>query len=104
MGGQAETFLGLCGVGDLIVTCTSVHSRNFQAGLQIGKENSASPFIETNTRTVEGYFATKAIYELSRDLNVSMPITEQIYEVLYMSQKPSVAITKLMKRELKAEL
>lgn len=103
MGGRPETFLGLCGVGDLIVTCTSIHSRNFQAGLQIGKEDSANHFIESNTRTVEGYFATKAIFELAKELKVSMPITEQIYEVLYMGQKPSIAITKLMQRELKAE-
>jgi glycerol-3-phosphate dehydrogenase (NAD(P)+) len=60
MGGKPETYLGLTGVGDLIVTCTSVHSRNYQAGLLIGKLNSAKPFWDMNTKTVEGVKAAKS--------------------------------------------
>ncbi len=103
MGGQSETYLGLCGVGDLIVTCTSPHSRNFQAGLEIGKQNSAVDFFKTNTKTVEGVFAAKVIYEMSLEMGVSMPITEQVYEVVYKGKEPKQAISELMRRDLKAE-
>lgn len=102
-GGRAETYLGLSGVGDLIVTCTSRHSRNFQAGFQIGSHDSAEIFWKTNTRTVEGIRAAKVIYEESRIKNISMPITEQVYRVLYEGEKPSRAIRILMSRELKSE-
>ncbi len=103
MGGKPETYLGLTGVGDLIVTCTSLHSRNYQAGLQIGKANSAKPFWETNTKTVEGVKAAKAIYEESLKLNISMPITEQVYRVLYENVSPKEAVKALMSRDLKSE-
>ena len=103
LGGKAETFLGLTGVGDLVVTCTSPHSRNFQAGLQIGKEDSAKGFWEQNTKTVEGVRACEIIYEESRKRKISMPIIEQIYEVLYHDAKPSEAVLKLMTRDLKSE-
>ncbi|HBS91284.1 MAG TPA: NAD(P)H-dependent glycerol-3-phosphate dehydrogenase [Erysipelotrichaceae bacterium] len=103
MGGKSETYLGLTGVGDLIVTCTSVHSRNYQAGLIIGKANSAKPFWDNNTKTVEGVKAAKVIYEESVRLNISMPITEQVYKILYEEAKPSEAAVNLMQRELKSE-
>jgi len=102
-GGRPETYLGLTGVGDLIVTCTSYHSRNFQAGLLIGKANSAKSFWETNTKTVEGVKAAKAIYEQSKLLDISMPITEQVYKILYENVLPSEAAKALMNRELKSE-
>ena len=102
-GAKPETYLGLTGVGDLIVTCTSVHSRNFQAGLMIGKSDSAKPFWENNTKTVEGVKAAKVIFEEAHKLDISMPITEQVYKVLYENAIPSQSILELMKRELKAE-
>ncbi|RRC91711.1 NAD(P)-dependent glycerol-3-phosphate dehydrogenase [Erysipelotrichaceae bacterium OH741_COT-311] len=102
-GAKSETYLGLTGVGDLIVTCTSKHSRNFQAGYQIGKEDSAENFIKNNTKTVEGIKSAKAVYEEAKKLNISMPITEQVYRVLYENEKPSNTIKLLMKRDLKAE-
>ena len=102
-GGKAETYLGLTGVGDLIVTCTSEHSRNFQAGLLIGRHDSADIFWKTNKKTVEGVKAAKVIYEEARKKNISMPITEQVYRVLYEEEKPSHAIKILMARELKSE-
>lgn len=102
-GGQAETFLGLCGVGDLIVTCTSPHSRNFQAGYSIGKNNSAKHFFDNNTKTVEGVFAAKVVHEVAKEKNISMPITEQVYRVVYEGKSPSEAISDLMERDLKAE-
>ncbi len=103
-GGKAETYLGLDGVGDLIVTCTSVHSRNFQAGLKIGKENSATEFLKNNTATVEGIKACKVVYEEALKNNISMPISEQVYKILYEGKKPSKAIEDLMNRDLKAEI
>jgi glycerol-3-phosphate dehydrogenase (NAD(P)+) len=103
MGGKPETYLGLTGVGDLIVTCTSVHSRNYQAGLLIGKLNSAKPFWDMNTKTVEGVKAAKVIYEESVRLGISMPITEQVYRVLYENISPKEAVVALMSRNLKPE-
>lgn len=103
MGGKPETYLGLTGVGDLIVTCTSVHSRNYQAGLYIGKFNSAKPFWDMNTKTVEGVKAVKVIYEESIRLGISMPITEQVYRVLYENISPKEAVVALMSRNLKPE-
>lgn len=102
-GAKPETYLGLTGVGDLIVTCTSVHSRNFQAGLLIGQHDSARIFWDTNTKTVEGVKAAKVIYEEAKKLKISMPITEQVYRVLYENVPPSQSVLELMQRELKAE-
>ena len=103
MGGKAETYLGLDGVGDLIVTCTSYHSRNFTAGLEIGKANSAEEFLRNNKRTVEGVRCAKVVYEEALKHGISMPITDQVYKVLFEGKKPSSALSELMSRELKAE-
>lgn len=103
MGAKPETFLGLCGVGDLIVTCTSVHSRNYQAGYSIGKNNSAKHFFDNNSKTVEGVFAAKVVHEVAKEKNISMPITEQVYLVVYEGKNPIDAITDLMERDLKSE-
>jgi len=102
-GAKAETFLGLDGVGDLIVTCTSVHSRNYQAGLIIGQFDTAKIFWDTNEKTVEGVHAAKVVYDEAHKNNISMPITEQVYKVLYEGAKPSESIQILMARELKSE-
>ena len=102
-GGKKETFIGLTGIGDLLVTCNSKHSRNYQAGLQIGKDNSAELFLKNNTKTVEGIRTAKILYELSKEKNIEMPIVESVYKVLFENEKPSDAITKLMARELKKE-
>lgn len=102
-GAKPETFLGLDGVGDLIVTCTSVHSRNFQAGLMIGQFDTAKIFWDTNEKTVEGINAAKVVYDEALKNKISMPITEQVYKVLYEGAKPSESIQILMARELKSE-
>jgi len=102
-GAKPETFLGLTGVGDLIVTCTSVHSRNFQAGLMIGQFDTAKIFWDTNEKTVEGVNAVKVVYEEALKNKIEMPITEQVYKVLYEGAKPSECINILMGRSLKAE-
>lgn len=102
-GANPMSFLGLNGVGDLVVTCASRHSRNFQAGLLIGECNDAKPFWDNNEATVEGVYATKIVHEMSLEHNISMPITSAIYEVLYNNKKPSEMIASLMSRELKSE-
>ncbi len=102
-GAQAMTFLGLTGVGDLVVTATSEHSRNFNAGLLIGQCDDAKPFWDKNEFTVEGVFATKVVHELAIASSISMPITAAIYAVLYQNSKPSMMVESLMQRELKDE-
>lgn len=102
-GGQEKTFMGLTGIGDLIVTCTSVHSRNFEAGYQIGQADDASAYWNNNKKTVEGIRTTEVLYRLKAEKNISMPIVDEIYKVLYENKKPSVSAKDLMLRELKAE-
>ena len=103
MGGEPDTYFGLTGIGDLIVTCTSPSSRNFSAGLKIGKDNTADDFWATNTKTVEGVKACKIVYEEAIHRGISMPITTEVYKVLYEHKKPSDAINDLMRRSLKSE-
>lgn len=102
-GGKLETYLGLDGVGDLIVTCMSKHSRNYMAGYEIGKNHGAKSFLETNQKTVEGIFACKIVYEDAQKIGISMPITEEVYHVLFDEKDPSIAIHDLMSRDLKQE-
>ncbi len=104
MGGRRETFMGLCGMGDLIVTCTSRFSRNWQAGYTIGKNNDADEFWKTNTKTVEGVEACRIIKQEADRLGISMPITNELYQVLFERKKPTEAIYDLMNRELKEEI
>lgn len=104
-GGKFETYMGLTGIGDLMVTCNSHHSRNFMAGYAIGKADSAIEFLKTNTKTVEGIRSAKTIHELnSGKLKVEMPICEAVYEVLFEGKKPSTLVDTLMLRTLKKEL
>lgn len=98
------TFLGLSGVGDLIVTCASTHSRNFQAGHYIGSGYSLEETLEKIGMVVEGVYTTRAANELAEELQVEMPITSAIYHVLYENVSVEEAITKLMNREGKSEL
>lgn len=102
-GADPMTFLGLSGMGDLIVTCTSIHSRNWQAGNKIGQGQSLDEIMGSAKMVVEGVFTTKAAYELSREKNISMPITEALYGTLYENKNPSDMISLLMKREGKSE-
>lgn len=102
LGGKRETFAGLSGIGDLIVTCTSMHSRNRRAGILIGKGTDPAEAVK-QVGTVEGYFCTKAAYEISQKHKICMPITEQCYNVLYNGANPKDAIPSLMGRPKKHE-
>ena len=102
-GGKPETYLGLTGLGDLVVTCYSFHSRNFTAGMEIGKDDSAKHFMETNTKTVEGIRTVKVIFEMALASGVDVPIIDALYAVIYGGAKPSELVGTLMSRPLKKE-
>ena len=96
-GANIATFSGLTGIGDLIVTCTSMHSRNRRAGILIGQGVSPEEAVE-RVGTVEGYFCCKAAYDLAKRLGVEMPITEQLNEVLFNGGDVRLALGALMNR------
>ncbi|MCH5199868.1 MAG: NAD(P)-dependent glycerol-3-phosphate dehydrogenase [Oscillospiraceae bacterium] len=102
MGAKWETFTGLAGVGDLIVTCTSVHSRNHRAGLLIGKGEQVEKAVE-QVGTVEGYGCCKITCMLSEKMNVQMPIVQQLYNVCFNGVAPYDAVKSLMTRPKKEE-
>ena len=102
-GADPMTFFGLSGVGDLIVTGTSRHSRNWRAGDLIGKGHDLDEVLNNMGMVVEGVATTKAAYELAKEKGIEMPITEAIYKVLYEKVDVKKAIEELMLREGKAE-
>ena len=104
LGGRQETFYGLTGMGDLIVTCTSMHSRNRRAGILIGEGMSSEEACEHVGMVVEGVKACKAFYELKEKLNVYMPITDTLYKVLFENKNVKTAVKELMVREKKNEM
>jgi len=103
MGANLETFWGLSGVGDLIVTCTSMHSRNRRAGILIGKGKSADEAISEVNMVVEGIVNCNAAYELSKKYNVDMPIITEAYNVINNGKNPLDAVNDLMIRVGKQE-
>ncbi len=102
-GGKRKTFQGLTGLGDLTLTCNSTHSRNFRAGVSIGKEDSAQSFLIHHQDTVEGIPATQIIHLLGKETGIDLPIVNAVYNVLYRGDKPSVMVKTLMARPLKDE-
>ncbi|MCD8195029.1 MAG: NAD(P)H-dependent glycerol-3-phosphate dehydrogenase [Coprobacillus sp.] len=102
-GGKKETLLGLTGLGDLVVTCYSRHSRNFCAGEEIGKDDDATHFLETNTKTVEGLKTIEVVKRLSDKMNIELPIIDALYQIIYSKARPSQLISSLMNRPLKSE-
>jgi len=103
MGGAERTFYGLTGLGDLIVTCGSVHSRNRRAGELIGKGFNIEEARKQIGQTIESVDNIQIAYELSKKYNIEMPITETVYNVLYNGLSPEDAVNLLMTRELKEE-
>ncbi len=103
MGADPMTFLGLAGMGDLIVTCTSMHSRNRRAGILIGQGMTPEQAVEEVKMVVEGFYTTKAAYLLAKKMNVEMPIVEQAYGVLFEGKDPKKAVMNLMVRDKKHE-
>lgn len=103
MGANPHTFAGLSGVGDLIVTCTSMHSRNRRAGILIGQGHTLEDTLSQVHMVVEGVKTASAAYHLAKEYNVEMPICRQAYAVLFEGKSPRDAIFDLMVREKKQE-
>ena len=104
MGGSRRTFGGLAGMGDLIVTCTSMHSRNRRAGILIGQGKTAQEAMAEVGAVVEGYYAAESVWQLARREGVEMPICQCIYEVLYQGKQAKDVVRELMTRAKKDEL
>ena len=103
MGAKADTFAGLSGMGDLIVTCTSKHSRNRYVGEQIGRGRSLQDVLNEMVMVAEGVKTTASAFELSQKEGVEMPITEQVYNTLFEGKPPAEAMKDLMTRASKIE-
>ncbi len=103
MGGKAETFYGLTGIGDLIVTCASMHSRNRRAGILIGQGKSMQEAMDEVKMVVEGVYSTKAAVALSEKYHVEMPIIEQVNAILFHGKAADEAVRDLMIRDKKLE-
>ena len=103
MGGAIESFTGLTGIGDLIVTCASVHSRNRKAGYLIGQGMSMQEAMDEVKMVVEGVYSTKAAVKLGKEYGVSLPIIDKVNEVLFEGKDPREAVNELMLRDSKAE-
>ena len=103
MGGRFETFCGLTGIGDLIVTCASMHSRNRRAGILIGQGKTMQEAMDEVKMVVEGVYCAKAAVGLARKYEIDMPIVEQVYAVLFENKKADDAVRELMLRDKKIE-
>ncbi|MCR4430085.1 MAG: NAD(P)H-dependent glycerol-3-phosphate dehydrogenase [Tepidanaerobacteraceae bacterium] len=104
LGAMPATFGGLSGIGDLIVTCSSLYSRNRRAGIEIGRGKTVKQVAESTKMVIEGINTTKAAFLLAKKLNIEMPITEQAYAVLFQNKNPLDAVTTLMNRRGKHEI
>jgi glycerol-3-phosphate dehydrogenase (NAD(P)+) len=103
LGGQADTFMGLAGLGDLILTCTDNQSRNRRFGLALGQGKEQQYALNEINQEVEGISAAKEAYRLSQKHGVEMPITEQVYKVLFEHLPPKQAVQNLLTRDQKSE-
>ncbi len=103
-GANPLTLTGLAGMGDLVLTCTGGLSRNRTVGTKLGQGMSIDEILDEMMEVAEGVKTSKSVYDLSRQMDVEMPISEQVYKVLYEDKSPEQAVTDLMSRELKPEM
>jgi len=103
MGANSDTFSGLSGIGDLIVTCQSIHSRNRYVGEEIGKGKSLASILDEIEVVAEGIKTTQSVFDLSKKYQVEMPICEGVYQILFNEKNPKEIVGKLMTRDLKFE-
>jgi len=103
LGAKKETFMGLSGLGDLVLTCTGELSRNRQVGLRIGRGEKLKDIVNSMKMVAEGVKTAEALYKLAKKIGVDLPITEQVYKILYEDKDPTQATIELMVRELKCE-
>ena len=102
-GGKKETYAGLAGIGDLIVTCTSQHSRNRYVGEQLGRGKNLEEILEKMNMVAEGIYTVKAVHNIAFKNKIEMPIAEKLFEVIYKDIEPKKAMHDLMTRSLKSE-
>lgn len=102
-GADEKTFFGLPGVGDLMVTCNSRHSRNRMFGELIAKGHTLNELIKNNKMIAEGIYTVKAVVEIAKKKNIEMPIANEVYEILYNNKNPKSSMVELMRRPLKKE-
>jgi len=103
MGVNSNTFSGLSGIGDLIVTCLSIHSRNRYVGEEIGKGKTLVSILDKMDMVAEGIRTTQSVYDLSKKYQVEMPISEGVYQILFNEKNPKEIVSELMTRDLKLE-
>ena len=104
LGAQKDTFMGLTGLGDLVLTCSDDQSRNRRFGLALGKGKTQQQALDDIKQVVEGRLTAKAVYQLAQQYQIEMPITEQVYKVLYEDLDPKIAAQALMERGVRAEI
>jgi len=104
LGAVPETFAGLSGIGDLVVTCNSQHSRNRRAGIQIGQGVKPEQVVKSTKMVIEGITTTQAVVPMAEKYGVEMPITEQVHAILFEQKDPIDAVSDLMGREGKHEM
>ena len=104
LGGRKDTMAGLAGMGDLIVTCTSLNSRNYRAGILIGQGTPVQEAIASIGAVVEGYYAVDSACELAAAVGVEMPIAQAAYQVLYQGRPPQEVVSELMHRKKSHEV
>ena len=103
MGGKSETVMGLAGIGDLVLTCTDNQSRNRQVGLALGKGRKLQATLAEIGQVAEGVVTAREVRQLAQRMRVDMPITEQVYRVLFENLSPQAAVEALLKRETRSE-
>src|SRR4029077_797398 len=103
VGGNVNSFYGLSGVGDLILTCYSERSRNHTVGERLGRGESVAQISASMKAVAEGIPTARSAWECARRLNIATPIIDQVYAVLYEEKKPTVALEEVLRREQKAE-
>jgi glycerol-3-phosphate dehydrogenase (NAD(P)+) len=104
MGADERTFMGLSGMGDLVLTCTGDLSRNRSVGLELGRGRKLQDILSGMKMVAEGVKTTLSAYQLAKRLKVETPIIEQMYQILFENKEPRQAVTDLMQRSLKAEM
>jgi glycerol-3-phosphate dehydrogenase (NAD(P)+) len=104
MGAHPLTFLGLAGVGDLVLTCTGDLSRNRTVGYQLGQGKKLQEILADMKMVAEGVKTTRSVYHLAQEQGVELPICQQMYRILYEDQSPREAVAELMQRDLKHEV
>ena len=103
LGGKSETLMGLSGLGDLFLTCSSEKSRNFSLGLKIAIGNKTSTLLKSKKTVAEGAHTVKAVYKLSNKLKIDLPINNEIYKILYLNKDIDKSISELLNRPLTTE-